>query len=151
MKTMICLDNISYSEFGNEIASEINRYVEFANDEICVVAMDQTYPFTDINTAIFHPSEIDSFNNGVIIASSIHNAQSILSASNSSRKVLYLYDLDWMFGTMVYDDLYEILNDNNLTLILRSEEHIAPVRRLCGKKEIRVLENFSLEGIWNLL
>lgn len=151
MKTMICFENISYSQFNYEAINEINRYVESNNDEVSIVTLDQSYPFTNINTAIFVPSEMDSFNNGVIISSTIKTAQMTLSCSNNSKKLLYLYDLDWMFTAMMYDELYEVLNNKNLILVCRCNDHVMPIKNLCGKKPDAVIENFSLEEVWNLL
>ena len=151
MKTMICLENISYSQFNNEAINQVNNYVESNNDELCIITLDQSYPFTSINTAIFAPSEMDSFNNGLILSSTIKTTQMTLSCSNNSKKLLYLYDLDWMFYPVMYDDLYETLNNENLILVSRSNDHILPIKNLRGKGPDFVLENFSLEEIWNLL
>lgn len=151
MKTMICFENISYSQFNNEVITEVNKYVESNNDELCVLTLDQSYPFTNINTAIFHPSEMDSFNNGLIVSSTIKTAQMSLSCSNNSKKLLFLYDLDWMFYPMMYDELYEVLNNKNLILVSRSKDHIKPIKNLRGKEPEAVIENFNLEEIWNLL
>lgn len=151
MKTMVCFDNVSYSQFNYEVANQINDYVSKSNEEICVSSFDQSYPFTNINTAIFHPCEMDSFNDGVIITHTLNNAAQVLGCSNNSKKVLYLYDLDWMFSPMFYDDIYNTLINQDLILILRCEDHIKPVRNLCGRQPDKVLNNFNLEEIWNSL
>ena len=151
MKTMICFENISYSQFNYEAINEINKHVESTNNEICIVTLDQSYPFTNINTAIFMPSEMDSFNNGLIISTTIKTAQMSLSCSNNSRKLLFLYDLDWMFHPMMYDELYEVLNNTNLVLVSRSKDHVKPIKNLRGKEPEAVIEGFNLEEIWNLL
>jgi hypothetical protein len=151
MKTMICFENLSYSQFNHEVTNEINKYTLLSNEEICISSLDQSYPFTNINTAVFSPLEMDSFNNGVIIANTIRNAENILGCSNNSKKVLYLFDLDWMFYPMFYDDIYNILTEKNIKLILRSEDHIRPIYNICKRKPDAVLNRFSLEGIWNLL
>lgn len=151
MKTIICLENTSYSPCSYDMIREINSFVVDHKDEISIVSLDQTKDFTDINTAIFSPLELDTFNDGAIICNKINTAEIILSCINTSKKVLYLYDLDWMFEKFSYDKLFEILNNKNLNIILRSEEYINPLRNVCGKKHTRVLEKFELEAVWNLL
>jgi len=151
MKTMICLEHTAYSQYNYEIVNEVNGYVVENKDEVSICAMDQTMHFMNIDTAIFHASELDSFNNGVIIAGTINNAQEILSCANDSKKVLYLYDLDWMYDPFSYDNLYDTLTDENLTIVLRSEDHVKPLMNLCGRKPNAVIDNFKLEKIWNLL
>jgi hypothetical protein len=151
MKTAICLENLSYSYFSKELISEINKYVIESTDEICLVTFDETMPFANINTAVFTPSELDSFYDGVIISHKISHAMSILGCSNNSKKVLYLYDLDWMLEPMMFNDLYNVLTDENLILILRSEDHVSPIKNLCNREPDAIIKNFSLEKIWNSL
>lgn len=151
MKTIICLEHTSYSPYLYEVGQKINEVVINSSEEISVCSMDQTMHFMDIHTAIFHASELDSFNNGVIIANTIRNAKQILSCANQSKKVLFLYDLDWMHEAFMYDELYEILTNENLTIILRSKDHIQPLINLCGRTPNAVLNSFELEKIWNLL
>lgn len=151
MKTMICFDHLSYSQFNYEVINEVNKVVLECSDEICICSMDQTYPFLNVNTAIFAPSEMDSFNDGLIISHTLKSAEAILSCANKSQKLLYLYDLDWMFQPIIYDDIYRILTNESLKLVLRSDEHIEPIKTLCDREPNAVVEKFKLEDIWNLL
>lgn len=151
MKTLICIDNKSYSQCNYDVITKVNKYVENSIEEISFSTLDQTVPFVDINTAVFHPCEMDSFNNGVIIATSISNAKIILSCANSSKKVLYLYDLDWMFQFFEYDELYDILSNKNLKIIARDEDHVSPIKNLCNREPDAIINSFDLEKIWNLL
>jgi hypothetical protein len=52
---------------------------------------------------------------------------------------------------MSYDEIYDVLNDENLILVLRSESHVKPVKNLCGREPNAIMGNFELEKIWNLL
>lgn len=151
MKTMICVDNLLYSEFNYAVMQEINNVVKDSNTEISLATLDQSIPMMSVNTAIFAAAEMDSFSDGVLITHNIKNARSILGCANNSKKVLYLYDLDWMFTPMFYYEVYDTLNSKDLTLILRSEDHIEPVKNLCGKEVDKILNRFTLEGLWNLL
>lgn len=150
MKTLICIDNHSYSAANYEMITHINSYLNDYLEEIAFASLDQTVPFIDINTAIYQPNEMDSFKDGVIIASNIDNAKSILGCVNNSHKVLYLYDLDWMFARYTYDNLYAICSNPNLKIIVRTKHHVSPLKNLCNR-EPDVIEKFNLEKIWNLL
>ena len=151
MKTMICLENISYSQFNHEAVTHVNDFIRVSNEELCFATLDQTMPFMDINTAVFSPMEIDSFNKGVIISHTIKSAELILGCSNNSKKVLYLYDLDWMFQPIFFDTIHGVLSDPNLNLILRSDDHIEPLKNIHKREPIAIMKNFNLENIWNLL
>jgi hypothetical protein len=151
MKTMICLENISYSQFNHEAIECVNSLSKTSNEELCFATLDQTMPFMDINTAVFSPMEMDSFNNGVIICHTIKSAELMLGCSNNSKKVLYLYDLDWMFQPMFFDTIHSVLSDHSLNLIVRSEDHIQPLKNIHRRMPTAIMKNFNLENIWNSL
>jgi hypothetical protein len=151
MKTMICLENVSYSQFNYEAITQVNRFCEQSNEEVCFVTLDQTMPFTQINTAVYAPYDMDSFHNGLIIAHTLNLANRMLGCTNNSKKVLYLYDLDWMFQPIFYDEIYSILNNPDLFLIARSQDHADIIQRTCSRKVDAILDNFNLEDIWNSL
>lgn len=151
MKTLICLENLSYSSFNYEAITEVNKHVADSINEISLMKLDETMPFMQINTAIFHPNELDSFHDGVIITHRIEHAVASLKSANNSKKVLYLYDLDWLFEPMFYNDLYNVLTNKDLFLILRSEDHVSPIKNLCHREPDAIINSFSLEKIWNSL
>lgn len=151
MKTLICLENLSYSSFNNEVIQEVNNQVVDSINEISVATFDETMPFAQINTAVFSVNEIDSFHDGVIISHRTDHAHSILGCANNSKKVLYLYDIDWMFEPMFYNDLYSVLSNRELFLILRSADYVQPIKNLCNREPDAIISNFSLEKIWNSL
>ena len=149
MKTMIFLDNIGFCGFNYDAINEANRHTE-SLEEICFATKDITNKLIPINTAVYLTTEATSFQNGVLIAHTIENAREILSCVNSSKKVLYLYDLDWMHSIMMYGEIYDTLNNKELVVICRSESHSLAVEQAFGVKPI-VVKTFNLEEIWNLL
>ena len=151
MKTLICINNLSYSQFNNEVFTYVDNYVDNSTYDISFASIDQTMPFMDVNTAVFSASSMDSFNDGVIISNTIEIAEMILSSSNSSKKVLFLYDLEWMFKQMFYSEIYKVLTDNNLLLISRHKDHSSIIKNTCKREPDAIIEKFDLEKIWNLL
>lgn len=149
MKTMICVDHLGYCGFNYEAFNEINKRVADL-EEISVATIDITNKFVEIKTAIYNLVEAHSFSNGVLIASSIRNAKRVLSCANTSKKVLYLYDLDWMNSIMRYGEMHSVLSDKRLKIICRSDSHQRAIKRAFGV-DASVLNKFDLEKIWNLL
>lgn len=148
---MICVDNLAYSYANYELFSSINKIVDKSIEEISIVPLDVAAPFMKINTAIYNVAELGSFKNGVLVASSIFNAEKILECASNAKKVLYLYDLDWMFNIISFDVLYDVLNNPNLTVILRSESFTKPLKAICGEKKYNIMPKFNLETLWNSL
>jgi hypothetical protein len=151
MKTMILLDHTGFSEENYEIIKEVNNFVIDSLEEISIVVNDISTKMMEVNTAVSNIAEIGCFHDGVLITTNILNARQALSAHTSSRKLLYLWDIDWVHEVFNYEWLYDTLSDDRIEVIVRSEEHKKALKNLCGKEPLGVLQNFKLEQLWNLL
>lgn len=61
---------------------------------------------------------------GTIMATSIMGAAKILSFPSPSRKLLYVWDLDWLrVPQKDYRSIHAIMNDKSLELVSRNNEH----------------------------
>ena len=151
MKTLICLENMSYSQFNNEVIDYVNSFVKNSINEISIASLDETINFKYANTAIFKPGEIDSFDNGLIIGGNIYTMNLIRGSANNSKKLLYLYDLNWMYQPMYYNDVYSVLSDPSIMLISRSLHYIQPIKNISNRRQDAIIEKLDLEKLWNLL
>ena len=151
MKTMLLLDHTGFSEQNYTIIKNINEKVLDSLDEISVVVSDTSTKVMEVNTAVSNIAEIGCFHGGILVATNLINASQILSAHGSSRKILYLWDLDWLHAPFNYEFIYDILTNDRLEIIVRSESHRTALLNLCGKEPVGILQNFTLEQLWNLL
>ena len=148
---MFLLDHTGFSEQNYIIIKEINEIVPNSLEEISIATNDVSTKVMEVFTAVTNVAEIGCFQNGALIATNIVNARQILSAHASSRKILYLWDLDWLHGMFNYEWLYDTLSNDRLEIIVRSEAHRSALLNLCGKEPVGILQNFKLEQLWNLL
>lgn len=151
MKTMILLDHLGFSEQHYDIIKDINALVIDSIDEVSIVVNDISSKVIEVNTAVNNIAEMGSFQDGILMCTNIINADHILSINTSSRKILYLWDVDWLHNTFNYEWLYDILANDELGIVVRSEEHKRALKVLCGKEPLGILQNFKLESLWNLL
>ena len=151
MKTMILLNHLGFGEENYEILSDVNKIASDTIEEVSVAINDVSTKVIEVNTAVTNIAEISCFQNGVLIATNLVNAAQILTAHTSSAKLLYLWDLDWMHALFDYEWMYNVLTNDKLKIIVRSESHRDAVLNLCNKEPIGVIQDFSLEKIWNLL
>ena len=151
MKTMFLLDHVGFSEQNYVIIKEINDTISDSLEEISIAVNDVSTKVMEVATAITNVAEVGCFRNGILVATNIVNTSQILSAHSSSRKVLYLWDVDWLHGVFSYEWMYDILSNDNLDVIVRSEAHRQSLLNLCNKEPIGILQNFTLEQLWNLL
>lgn len=148
MKFMFVVDHLAYNQSNYAIFNEINRMSSDVN--AAIVPLNASNKMMDVNAAIMNVSEISEFSDGVMIATTIEQAAEILSAANNSIKVLYLWDLDWMFNLVDYEYLYDVLNDPKLNIFVRSATHADAVLEI-SQSCITIQPDFNLEKIWNSL
>ena len=151
MKTMICLDHLAYSYQNYELFNSINETVKDSLEEICLVPFNASRLFMNINTAVYNVGEMGSFNNGLLITNSIKHVKKLLSCPSDTIKALYLYDLEWLFEPFDFEELYNMLTDEDLKLIVRSEDFIEPLKCVTDRVPDAIVPDFKLEKIWNSL
>lgn len=151
MKTMILLDHLGFSEQNYDIIKDVNEFVVDSIDEISIVVNDVSSKIIEVNTAVNNVAEIGCYQDGLLMCTNLINADHILSVNTSSRKVLYLWDVDWLHNTFNFEWVYDVLTNDKLDIIVRSEEHKRALKMLCEKEPLGVLQNFKLELLWNLL
>ena len=150
MKTLVITEHLGFSEKNYIIFSEINKIVSSSLDDVSVAPIDLSNKLMDLNFAVLNVSELSSFQNGLIIGTTVNHAIEVASVYTSSKKLIYLWELDWLFNNYDYEKVYDALTNKKIQLITRSEEHRKAVKILCGR-ESSVLQEFELEKIWTLL
>ena len=150
MKTLVITEHLGFSEKNYIIFSEINKIVSSSLDDVSVAPIDLSNKLMDLNFAVLNVSELSSFQNGLIIGTTVNHAIEMASVYTSSKKLIYLWELDWLFNNYDYEKVYDALANKKIQLITRSEEHRKAVKILCGR-ESSVLQEFELEKIWTLL
>ena len=150
MKTLVITDHLAFSEKNYIIFSNINSIVQRTLNDVSVAPLDLSNKITHLDFAVFNISELSSYQNGVIIGTTIKHSFEMNSLSNSSKKVLYLWELDWLFEDFDYEKIYNTLSSKKIQIITRSEEHRLALKNLCNRDSL-VLQDFNLEKIWTLL
>ena len=84
---------------------------------------------------------------GVAIATSILEADSLLKSHNSSKKYLYLWDIEWLTSPINFAAACNILLDDRLKLIARSESHATVINHFCNKQLSGIVDNWNLDEL----
>ena len=66
-------------------------------------------------------------------------------------RYLYLWDFEWTKGKTSYNAVYEVLSNDKIKIIARSEEHALMIENFCNKRPIGIVDNWNLEQIESLL
>lgn len=81
------------------------------------------------------------------IATSFSEANVLLKSNNASNKFLYLWDLEWLRNPGKFSDACDLLLDDRLNIIARSDSHATMIENFCGKKPIAVIDNWHLPSL----
>ena len=147
---MVHVKNLGYSAGNYPIFKSINEVVEKSLEEVSVVPLDMTNACVPLETAVHQLPEMGSFNDGVLLTLSFDGAEVILDCANNTIKVLYIHDLEWMFEAMDYSRVYDILHNDQLKVIVRSDDYLEPLNKAFGFTPVGITQ-CNLEDIWTLL
>lgn len=147
MRTSVILDSTVISEKNYFIMSHIKDVVATSLNEVNIICRNLSTKVVEPDCAIINPSEIYSFYDGILIATSMSSAESLCKSCVNSRKLFYIWDIGFLYRPFEFHKVCNILS--SLELITRSEEHRRIIYNLCGETS-HILEDFNLEEIWNL-
>lgn len=96
--------------------------------------------------AAMTPDEMVLFNDGILISTNFTNLEQTVKTINTSKKVLYLGDIEWLRPNYkrTYEQNMAILD--NVVLIARSESHKEILENYCDK-DVDVMESLDVVKI----
>tara|TARA_R110002167_G_scaffold366353_1_gene595117 strand:- start:12918 stop:13382 length:465 start_codon:yes stop_codon:yes gene_type:complete len=80
---------------------------------------------------------------GVVISTTVEDAELSLKASNNTKCFLYLWELSWINTPMRFKAVMKILQDDRLNIIARSESHSSVIENFCNKTPVAILEDWE--------
>lgn len=106
-----------------------------------------------VTKALFSCSSVSFFSDysGICIATTLEEANILLKSNNNCKKYLYLWDIEWIKTPLNYSEVCNILLDDRLKIISRSESHSAMIRNYCNKSPIDTLEDWNSSKLLNIL
>ena len=88
---------------------------------------------------------------GVTIATSLTCAETLLRSHNRSDKYLYLWDIDWLITPVNFSAACDILRDDRLKLIARSESHARVISDFCNRGVLGVVDNWNIDELRKII
>lgn len=143
----IILPDLSFSQMGYECIKSVNRLLLQSNQ------YDITLFYEQISNLAMKPlcgvmnlSELWSFN-GTVISTTIDNTIMSLKAINKSKKIFYVYNLEWL-KPHKQNYMYNIqaYRSPNITLAARNSDHAKAIQDYCGRKVNIIVPNFQIDS-----
>lgn len=150
MKIAAIINDLGPSQKAFYLIKEFNK--------LCANAKMSCTAFVNICSAyvtkpLFSCMSIAFFSdyNGVAIATTVEEANSLLQSSNNSDKYLYLWDLAWTERPVNHDMFCNILRDSRLKIIARSESHAKTIENFCNKKVVGIVDDWNAEQLLKIV
>ena len=89
-------------------------------------------------------SELHTFN-GILISTSIDTTLSALNAITNTRKIFYVWDLEWLRpnkNNFLYN--MQAFRNEKVELMCRSEHHAKVIRNYCNREPSLIFNNLNL-------
>ena len=88
---------------------------------------------------------------GKVISTSLEETQTSLKASNNSDKFYYVWDLEWLHNPVNFGTVMDIMRDDRLKIIARSESHAGGIENFSNKDVVGIVEDWNTEQLLELV
>ena len=88
---------------------------------------------------------------GAAIATDLTGADMLLKSHTAASKYLYLWDIEWITRTVNFSVACDILLDDRLKIIARSDSHATVINNFCNKKIDGVLDNWNIDELISIV
>lgn len=149
MKIGVMVDDTTMSDAHYSVMTELNNRVGGLHD-IFLITSNVSAKIIKNDFAIMNSTRAANIHNGLIIATSLATAFNLKNLVSNSKKVFYIYELEWLYQLSDYDMIHDILN-SGLTLICRSQRHAEVLKNNFNVSVDKILPTFNLDELWTLL
>lgn len=144
MQFGILVKNLYNSELNWRLLSEANNLIKENKCDIvffyeectpsCVVPLGSTMSIVEAYDYKYP-----------LIATSLSNAQKLISFPRQDKSIFYMWDLEWMrFTTESFHGFNKIYTNTELKLVSRTDEHKDIFERIWNRKVNKVVEKCNL-------
>jgi hypothetical protein len=88
--------------------------------------------------------------NGILIATDIHTTEVLQHLVGPSRKMLYVWNLEWLYTQNMYTSYSKIYQSKDIDLIARTPSHFDIIKKL-WKEPKYIMEDFDHEQLARII
>lgn len=147
MRLGLLLPKYNTSQFAHEAIDSINKYVPNNSKHDFILFYENLSNFCLQPLCAAMPvDEIAMFNDGILIATDFNGLETIVKTINTSQKILYLADIEWLRRgyKRTYEENMSILD--GVRLIARSETHKEILENYCDM-DVEVMGKLDIIAI----
>lgn len=144
------IDDLGPSQKSFYLIKQFNKLSADPNFSCSAFVSNLGVPVTK---PLFSCSSVSFFSDylGLAIATTLSEADTLLKSNNNCKKYLYLWDIEWIVRSMNFTQVCNILRDERLSIIARSESHANIIENFCNKKVVGIVEDWNSEQLLALM
>lgn len=144
----IILDNLGPNQKAFSAIKQINNDIdEGSQTNYTLFYRNMAQPCLHANCSVMNVNEIWHFN-GFLIATDIESAILLSKVVNESKKVFYVFDLEWLRrGKNNFFYNMQAFRSPDMKLIVRSSDYIYPVENYTNRNIDRYIPYFNIKNI----
>ena len=151
MKNVAALINdLSMSQKSFYLIKEFNKMIDDTSVSVGVFCNRQAIPPIQPLFGCKLASFLVSYN-GILISTTLAEAESSLKLPNKSDRYLYLWDLEWLERSVDFDKAVEILRDEKLKVIARSKAHAQIIESFANIKVCGIVSDWNMSQLQKII
>lgn len=148
MKLGIIVQDFTASQLSYDIINNVNNFIKNKHDidiwgfcnELNTIVIQPHFPIVQITYAW----EFD----GIAIATNLNTLDKLLLMPGPRKRFFYNYDLEWLrMPKKDYLTLARYYRNNDVELIVRSEDHKKVIENCWNREVLLVMEDFNIKKI----
>jgi len=143
------INDLSASQNSFYMIKEFNKCIENTDLSVSVFCNRHCVPVVQPLFSCRLANFLVSYN-GIVIATTLEEAEIILKLPNKSSRYLYLWDLDWLENPVFFSSAMNILRDNKLEILARSISHSNVIENFCNRKVKGIVDNWNINQLLKL-
>ena len=146
MKIAAVVDELGPSQKCFYLIKEFNKAATSKDMSVSAFYNRPTVPVTKPHFSCRNTSFLSGYD-GIAIASNLRSADTLLQSHNGSKKYLYLWDIEWLRNPVHFPVACNILLDDRLKLVARSESHATIINHFCNKQVVGIVDNWNIDTL----
>jgi hypothetical protein len=150
MNIAAVIEHLGPSQKSFYLIKEFNKAINRKDMCVSVFFQKSTVPVVPLMFSSKSVSFLSGFHHNAV-CTTISEADMLLKSSNNANKYLYLWDLEWLYLPQNYNSICNVLLDDRLSIIARSESHAQLIENFCNKRTIGILDNWNLNELVRII
>lgn len=138
----VLVDKLGHDQKSICLTKGLNKLVK---DEpyfsVLVYYMEYDKQFVVPNFSLLHDNEAFG-HDGPCIATNFRSARRLLNCVRPTRKFYFLWDLDWLYESVDFEEYSKIIMNKELELLTRNTEYQGIIQR-CWNKPVTSIEDIA--------